>query len=217
MPAVMSMWPHLSDSWPAALMVPGLMLAAGVSLSLDIANPWRSSGVRTSAAGLLAGLVGGGVGTAAAGAGFSRPVVSAGILAVGGILLLCGLLGARAFGRSVRRYDSAHRRREHLRGHGTRSVAVVDALSWEQAYQEDDPIFTITATMRTNRGLRTVTGDLCAPRDLAPIVGGTVIVSHDGTTDDPTGIDCLFASDPHSPRDPDALRTYPPRPESSPS
>ena len=208
MPAVMSMWPHLSDSWPAALMVPGLMLAAGVALSLDIANPWRSSGVRTSAAGLLAGLVGGGVGTAAAGAG---------ILAVGGILLLCGLLGARAFGRSVRRYDSAHRRREHLRGHGTRSIAVVDALSWEQAYQEDDPIFTITATMRTNRGLRTVTGDLCAPRDLAPIVGGTVIVSHDGTTDDPTGIDCLFASDPHSPRDPDALRTYPPRPESSPS
>ena len=217
MPAVMSMWPHLSDSWPAALMVPGLMLAAGVSLSLDIANPWRSSGVRTSAAGLLAGLVGGGVGTAAAGAGFSRPVVSAGILAVGGILLLCGLLGARAFGRSVRRYDSAHRRREHLRGHGTRSVAVVDALSREQAYQEDDPIFTITATMRTNRGLRTVTGDLCAPRDLAPIVGGTVIVSHDGTTDDPTRIDCLFAADPRSPRDPDALRTYPPRPEGSPS
>ena len=208
MPAVMSMWPHLSDSWPAALMVPGLMLAAGVALSLDIANPWRSSGVRTSAAGLLAGLVGGGVGTAAAGAG---------ILAVGGILLLCGLLGARAFGRSVRRYDSAHRRREHLRAHGTRSVAVVDALSWEQAYQEDDPIFTITATMRTNRGLRTVTGDLCAPRDLAPIVGGTVIVSHDGTTDDPTRIDCLFAADPRSPRDPDALRTYPPRPEGSPS
>ncbi|WP_300267702.1 hypothetical protein [Microbacterium sp.] len=140
-----------------------------------------------------------------------------GITVLGAVLLLLGLLGLRAFLGALRRRYSRHLRREHLREHGNRTVARITCLGWQQAYQNDDAVFTLTAQFSTKEGIRSVTDELCVPRKDAPVLGGTVVVIHDDEAGHPTSIDVLLEMDPDGLRDPNALEKYPPAPEASPS
>ena len=152
-----------------------------------------------------------------AGPGFTRPLVALSITGAGVLLIALGLLGVRGFRNALQRRHALHQRRGALTQHGTCTVATITELVWEQRYLDEDPVFTVTATLGTAPDARMITDELCVPREQAPIVGGTVIVIHDDQTGHHTGIDVLIEPDPGGLRDPDALEKYPKAPEQSPS
>ncbi|UOR01495.1 hypothetical protein MUN77_15410 [Leucobacter allii] len=216
---------HLFDvRWPAvpeAVTVSGvlltMLLGIGLAIFLDTSEPWSERGGAPTAAGIVSGLLGGGLGLLVAGPGFVHPLIALGVTALGALLALLGSLALRAFLRALRRRYAGHLRREQLREHGTRTVSRITSLDWQYTYPDDDTVFTLTAEFDTRDGRRSVTEELCVPRRDAPVLGGTVIVVHDDDAAHATGIDALLALDPDGLRDPDALEKYPEAPESSPS
>ncbi|MFC0674319.1 hypothetical protein [Brachybacterium hainanense] len=217
-------WPAVPEPVTVTVSLAAVFAGIGLAIHLDTSEPWSERGDAPTAAGLIAGVLGAGLGLLIAGPGFLDPRVAIGITALGALLLLLGLLALRAFLRALRRRYARHLRREHLRGRGTRTIATITGLVWTERYrryggQEDDgdPIFAVTARLGRASGARTVAEELAVPRADAPVVGGTVIVIHDDEHAHETGIDVLLEPDPDGLRDPDALVKYPPAPESSPS
>ena len=210
-------WPAVPEAVTVTVILGAVFLGIGVALFLDTSEPWSERGGAPTAAGAIAGLLGSGLGLLVAGPGFMQPLIALGITALGVLLLMSGLLALRAFARSLHRRYARHLRREHLRHHGTRTIAQVAALDWRRTYEDGDAVFAVTAAVPASAGARSVTDELCVPREDAPVLGGTVVVIHDGETGHSTGIDVLLEVDPDGPRDPDALEKYPEAPEQSPS
>lgn len=208
-------WPEVPESVTVTAVLLTLMAGIGLAIFLDTSEPWSESGGAPTAAGAVAGLLGAGSGLIVAGPGFVHPLVALGITGLGVVLVLLGLFGLRAFRRSLRRRYARHLRREHLRRDGLRAVARITAVRWEQTYEDDDALFTVTATFRAATGVRAVSEGLCVPREHAPVVGGTVVIVHDDVTGHPTGVDVLIEADPNSPRDPGARDKYPEAPPPS--
>ena len=214
-------WPQIPELWGIAVVVVvvSMLLGIAIALVIDTSAPWsKTCGTRTPPiAGFLAGLLGCGLGLLVAGPGFTRPLVALSITGAGVLLIALGLLGVRGFRNALQRRHALHQRRGALTQHGTCTVATITELVWEQRYLDEDPVFTVTATLGTAPDARMITDELCVPREQAPIVGGTVIVIHDDQTGHHTGIDVLIEPDPGGLRDPDALEKYPKAPEQSPS
>lgn len=210
-------WPQIPELWGAAVMVPAMLLAIGIALFVDTSEPWSETGGAPPVAGFLAGLIGGGVGLMVTGPGFEHPLVALGITATGAVLVLLGWLGVRRFRKTLRRRFAVHQRREALYECGTRTIATITALEWEQRYLDDDLVFTVTARLGEEPGARSVAGELRVPHAHVPVIGGTVVVLHDDQVGHATGIDFLLEADPDGRRDPDALEKYPKAPEGSPS
>ncbi|MGI6877700.1 hypothetical protein [Microbacterium sp. gxy059] len=213
-------WPAVPEPVTVSATLAALFLGVGLVLFLDTSEPWSERGGAPTAAGHIAGLLGAGLGLFVAGPGFLDPLVAIGITALGALLLLLGLLDLRAFVRALRRRYARHLRREHLLAYGTRTLAAITELVWTERYggaDGDEPVFVVTARFGKRSRARTVTDELSVPRADAPVVGGTVIVIHDGRESHATGIDVILERDPEGLRDPDALERYPEPPESSPS
>ncbi|WP_449276729.1 hypothetical protein [Leucobacter sp. GX24907] len=210
-------WPQIPVGWPAGIMVVSMLFAIGVAVFIDSADPWSSTGGAPQFTGLLAGILGCGVGLFVAGPGFTRPLIALAVTALGALLILLALLCMRGFRGALRRRYAVHLRRQELRQHGTRTVATITELVWERRYLNDDPVFTVAARLGDAPGARIVSDELCVPSEQAPVVGGTVVVIHDKHTDHPTDVTALIEADPAGLRDPNALEKYPPAPEDSPS
>lgn len=210
-------WPAVPEAVTVSVIMVAMLLGIGLGIFLDTSEPWSERGGAPTAAGIVSGLQGGGLGLLVAGPGFLHPLIALGVTALGALLIVLGLLALRAFLRALRRRYARHLRREHLREQGTRTVARITALDWRQTYQDDDAVFTVTAELDAEGGTRPVTEELCVPRAEAPVVGGTVVLLHDDEMGHPTGIDVLLEADPEGLRDPDALEKYPEAPEQSPS
>ena len=211
-------WPAIPEAVTVSVVLLALLLGIGLSTFMDTSEPWSERGGAPTAAGMISGMLGGGLGLLVAGPGFINPLIALGITAVGALLIVLGIVALRAFLRALRRRYARHLRREHLSGRGTRAVATITALAWEHVYQGDDPVFTVTAEFDVGGSTRSVTGELCVPREEAPVLEGTMVVVHDDDEPDhPTGIDVLLERDPDGLRDPDALEKYPRAPDPSPS
>lgn len=212
-----SAWPQVTELWGFLVVVVPMVSGIGIALFIDTSEPWAEAGGAPPVTGSLSGLTGTGLGLLIAGPGFARPLVVLGIAGGGLLLMVLGLLGVRRLREELRRRAAAHERRARLEEHGTRTIARITALEWQQAYRDDDPVFTVTAAFGPAPDARTVTGELCVPREDAPVVGGTVVVVHDEERGHPTGIDLLLSADPDGLRDPEALEKYPEAPKGSPS
>lgn len=202
-------WPPVPAAVTVSVILVAILLGIGLAILLDTSEPWSEQGGAPTAAGGIAGLLGAGLGLLVAGPGFFHPLIALGTIVLGALLFLLGLLGLRAFRRALHRRYARHLRREHLRDHGTRIVATITEVTWEETYPDGDALFTVTAAFTTATGARLVIETILVPRADAPVVDGTVVIFHDDERAHPTGIDVLLEADPNGQRDPDALEKYP--------
>lgn len=213
-------WPPVPVTWAALALFLSMMLGVGLAIFLDTSDPWSETGGAPAVVGSISVSCGIGLGLLVAGPGFVHPLVALGCTGLGALLIVLSLLGVRGFQRVLRRRYARHLRREHLREHGTRTVATVTELEWRRRYggkEGEEPVFAVTARLTSEPNARTVTEELTVPRADSPVVRGTVIVVHDDQEGHETGIDVLLEPDPDGLRDRDALEKYPPAPAGSPS
>ncbi|MGO2110319.1 MAG: hypothetical protein ACTH31_01775 [Pseudoclavibacter sp.] len=199
-------WPAVHELVAAALVFVPMLLGAGIATFLDAPTPWHDIAGAPNGVGFLAGGAGAGAGVAVAGLGYPHPLAAVCISGIGVLLCAATWLGARWFARILRRRHAVHLRRHGLREHGTRYVGRVSSVEFRNMWFGDDLAFTVTATIDEPDGPRDVTARLLAPKLLAPVEGGTVLVYVDDVVGHHTGVDAQLEVDPESILDPDAAR-----------
>jgi len=106
----------------------------------------------------------------------------------------------RRFIDEVRELAELMNRDERLRTRGTRVTAEVTRTEFLNTWIGGDPLFSVTAEFDADGARRSVSEEMIATPERAPMVGGTVLVWHGD------GPHVVMGFDPEAPLNPDGIR-----------
>ncbi|MFD0556554.1 hypothetical protein FB566_1797 [Stackebrandtia endophytica] len=106
----------------------------------------------------------------------------------------------RRFIGEVSELTEALNRDERLRTKGTRVTAEVTRVEFLNTWIDGSPLFSVTAEFDADGSPRSVSENMIADPERAPLVGGTVVVWYDG------GPHVVMGFDPGAPLNPDGIR-----------
>lgn len=106
----------------------------------------------------------------------------------------------RRFIQEVRDHTEYLNRDERLRSRGTRVTAKVTRVEFLNTWIDGSPLFSVTAEFDTDGSPRSLSENMIADPERAPLVGGTVLVWYDG------GPHVVMGFDPDAPLNPDGIR-----------